>query len=623
MRLVLAAMPWQAIHRPSLPVGLLHRLVREQCPEIEVAEYHGGIRWAEYMLADGELAPADYTKVSDNGVFQGLGDLIFSGSLYDDLRWRADELREIAKSYGFETATVMRMRALTTGFIESAVTEVLASEPDVVGFTSTFMQNVPSLALARRLKELRPGLRVVFGGANCDGPMGHALHRNHRFVDFVVRGEGEEVFPALLDRIVSGEGVSDVPGLCWWDGERSMANPQPTRSVAPGKIPIPDFDGWRDALESSPLREYVSPELVVESSRGCWWGEKHHCTFCGLNGSLMAFRSKPADQFWTELHTLVERYQILDVAMVDNIFDMTYLKTLLPRLAAADWDLRIHYEIKSNMRADQLAALHAGGIVLVQPGIESLNSRVLKIMDKGVDGATNVRVLRDCEDHHMTVDWNYLYGFPGEQPEDYWSIIAQLPKLVHLQPPQGESRILLERFSPNFDRPELGFARREPAHFSRYVYDLPDAELEDLVYYFDCDDGGITGDVVDALCAALDRWRRDYPGSFLVMDDRGEEIVINDRRAGWAPAEHRLKGWQADAYRGLSRRRTVHGLRIQLEGRGHVTDDRRVREWLRELSGNGLTFEDGDGWIALATVATPTKLVEGAQHLDEVDGVMV
>jgi hypothetical protein len=143
MRLVLAAMPWQAIHRPSLPVGLLHRLVREQCPEIEVAEYHGGIRWAEYMLADGELAPADYTKVSDNGVFQGLGDLIFSGSLYDDLGWRADELREIAKSYGFETATVMRMRALTTGFIESAVTEVLASEPDVVGFTSTFMQNVP------------------------------------------------------------------------------------------------------------------------------------------------------------------------------------------------------------------------------------------------------------------------------------------------------------------------------------------------------------------------------------------------------------------------------------------------------------------------------------------------
>ncbi|NRQ36515.1 hypothetical protein HII36_32480 [Nonomuraea sp. NN258] len=68
-------------------------------------------------------------------------------------------------------------------------------DPDVVGFTSTLMQNVAGLALARRLKRLRPGLRAVFGGANCDGPMGEALHRNHRFLDFVVRGEGEQVFP--------------------------------------------------------------------------------------------------------------------------------------------------------------------------------------------------------------------------------------------------------------------------------------------------------------------------------------------------------------------------------------------------------------------------------------------
>jgi ribosomal peptide maturation radical SAM protein 1 len=618
MRLVLAAMPWQAIHRPSLPVGLLHSLVRQQCHGVEVVEYHGGIRWAEYMMSVGDLTPSDYTRVADNGVFQGLGDLVFSGALYDDPQWRAAELRAIAKSFGFDTATVLRMRALTAGFVESAAAEVLLPEPDVVGFTSTFMQNVPSLALARRLKELRPDLQVVFGGANCDGPMGHALHRNHRYVDFVVRGEGEEVFPALLDRIHSGAGVADVPGVCWWDGERSVANPQPTRSVAPGKIPIPDFDGWRDTLEGSPTREHISPELVVESSRGCWWGEKHHCTFCGLNGSLMAFRSKSAEQFWTELRTLVERYRILDVAMVDNIFDMAYLKTLLPRLAAADWDLRIHYEIKSNMRADQLAALREAGIVLVQPGIESLNGRVLKIMDKGVDGASNVRVLRDCEDLHMTVDWNYLYGFPGERPEDYRGVIAQIPALVHLQPPQGESRILLERFSPNFDRPELGFARREPAAFSRYVYNLPDTELEDLVYFFDCDDGGITGDVVDALCAALDRWRRDYPGSFLIMDDRGGEIVVDDRRAGWAGARHRLSGWHADAYRALSRRRTVPGLRTRLEGNGQTVAESELREWLRELLANGLVFADGDGWVALATTGAPTKLVEGAGDSEKV-----
>ena len=33
----------------------------------------------------------------------------------------------------------------------------------------------------------------------------------------------------------------------------------------------------------------MSPTLLIETSRGCWWGERNHCTFCGLNGSSMSF----------------------------------------------------------------------------------------------------------------------------------------------------------------------------------------------------------------------------------------------------------------------------------------------------------------------------------------------
>src|SRR3954449_11214655 len=122
--------------------------------------------------------------------------------------------------------------------------EVLVGEPDVVGFTSTFMQNVASLALARELKRRRPELTVVFGGSNCDGPMGHALHRNHPFVDHVVRGEGEYAFPALLRHLDEGTPPADVPGLCWWDGHVSRANTETRRTVAPADIPSPDYDQW-------------------------------------------------------------------------------------------------------------------------------------------------------------------------------------------------------------------------------------------------------------------------------------------------------------------------------------------------------------------------------------------
>ncbi|TDD25562.1 hypothetical protein E1294_02965 [Nonomuraea diastatica] len=197
MRVALAAMPWQPINRPSLPIGILHELLRTRRPDIEVNEFHGGIRWVEFLMKDsgGDLGPKAVTDIAEYGVLHGLGDWVFAGCLHDDPAWRDAEFRAYAEARGLDVDAVLRMRPHAAGFIDVAVNEVLAGEPHVVGFTSTFMQNAASLALARRLKHLRPELLVVFGGANCDGIMGHALHRNHPFVDYVVRGEGEEVFP--------------------------------------------------------------------------------------------------------------------------------------------------------------------------------------------------------------------------------------------------------------------------------------------------------------------------------------------------------------------------------------------------------------------------------------------
>ncbi len=68
---------------------------------------------------------------------------------------------------------------------------------DVVGFTTTFEQNLASLSLARMVKERYPEKVVVFGGANCDGVMGVELHRSFPWIDYVVSGEADLVFPRL------------------------------------------------------------------------------------------------------------------------------------------------------------------------------------------------------------------------------------------------------------------------------------------------------------------------------------------------------------------------------------------------------------------------------------------
>ena len=55
-----------------------------------------------------------------------------------------------------------------------------------------------SLCLARLLKERFPHLRIAFGGANCETVMGEELHRQYPFIDFVVSGEADCSFPALM-----------------------------------------------------------------------------------------------------------------------------------------------------------------------------------------------------------------------------------------------------------------------------------------------------------------------------------------------------------------------------------------------------------------------------------------
>jgi magnesium-protoporphyrin IX monomethyl ester (oxidative) cyclase len=59
-------------------------------------------------------------------------------------------------------------------------------------------------------------------------------------------------------------------------------------------LPYPTFDDYFAQLRTTSFAKRVLPALVMETSRGCWWGAKHHCTFCGLNAEGMAFRSKSA-----------------------------------------------------------------------------------------------------------------------------------------------------------------------------------------------------------------------------------------------------------------------------------------------------------------------------------------
>ncbi|MBP2334752.1 magnesium-protoporphyrin IX monomethyl ester (oxidative) cyclase [Saccharothrix coeruleofusca] len=617
MKILMIAMPWQGLDTPSSALGVLGPCIRENAPGWTADELYANLRWAEHLMREsrGSITAEDYQNVAGQ-VFHGVGDWVFTPALYDVDGYRAEEFAEFLRRRSLDPAVPVRMQGHARAFVRDLAAEIAADPPDVVGFTSTFMQNVPSLALAKELKRVAPGILTVLGGSNCDGPQGAALHRNFAQLDFVVSGEGERALPALLDRVARGAGFADVPGLSWRDGDRVVANP-PSKAALPfGAVPAPDYDGYFRALGASDVRHQVRPMTVLETSRGCWWGERHQCTFCGLNGSNINFRSKAPARIAHEVRGLAERYRVLDLIMVDNILDMKYLDTAMPELAALDCDLRIHYEIKSNMTREQLSRLKEANVLFVQPGIESLSSHVLRLMDKGVSGAHNVRMLRDAEDLGLNVTWNILYGFPGETEEDYRKLLCRASALEHLQPPTGAWRIALERFSPYFEDPSLGFMFRHPADIYDFIYQIPRDELHDLVYLFDTNDAGIVGPIEDELKLAVDEWAEAYKSSTLAywVDDRGR-VVVEDSRASWPEEVIELDDVQSNVYLGMFQGAGREGVRRRLAERGHAVNEDRLDGLLRYFVDRGLVFEDEGRYVSLALQVDPyrRKLVDGRE----------
>jgi ribosomal peptide maturation radical SAM protein 1 len=605
-RVVLVSMPFALINRPSIQLGILRAVLeREGLP---VAARSFNLAFHEHlMLANRPGEPAfdilDDERFNEN---QRMAvEWMFAVPPFreiDAARDRAylDYLRRMGTDEAV-VAKIVRARTLVPSFLERCAADILDLAPEVVGFTTTFAQNVPSLVLAKMLVDRHPSLTIVFGGANCDGAMGVALHRAFPWVDVVVRGEAERVFPALLRDRLAGREIGAHPGLCVRRGSETVVHDFGGPPVAMDDVPVPDYREYFERLARSPLRAEVTRGVIlqVESARGCWWGQKMHCTFCGLNGSTMAFRSKTPANAAADIVELARRHRVLRLDAVDNIVDMTYVRELLPRLREADHGFGLFYETKSNLKRAELRALRMAGVIAIQPGIESLSTPILALMKKGVTALQNLRLLKWCKEMRIHVAWNILYGFPGEDPAEYQRMARLIGTLGHLQAPKLV-RVRVQRFSPYFARAaEHGLRITGPAEYYRHLYDLDPATLHDLAYFFDHEhvDGAEPEGYVAPLRAAVDGWSQQGIGSLTYQRGPGF-IEIVDARTPQDISRYVLEGREAEIFLACDAGATPMMVARALGAEDVDLAD--IQDFLDELAESGLVYEERGRYLALA-----------------------
>jgi|SRR5579859_167825 len=543
---VIIVPPFAGIDRPCLAAHLLQACAKRRGFNVRVV-------YASLLLAR-EISESAYSAICYAPTCHLAGESFFAGIAFNTKPIQTSVLYQPHNqahsgsrlNFNISFEEMQRLQETTAEWTNQLAIGVCESGAAIVGCTSTFEQTAASVAILRAIKERRPQCISLLGGSNCEGEMGEGIAKLHAPIDFIFSGESEITFPQFLEdyrqngtlpatRIIRGQPCMDMDSL-----------------------PTPEFDEYFEQLAlflpNSKTTIAQDAWLPYETSRGCWWGQKQHCTFCGINGKTMSFRERNAWRAMADIQSMAAKYPSKRIFMVDNIMPYSYFQTLLPRLAESQSNLQIFYEQKSNLSLAKVIALRKAGIDVIQPGIEALSTGLLKLMSKGVTAKQNINLLRYARAAGVSVNWNLLYGFPNDRIDYYIETHKLVPLLRHLNPPTGVYHLSVDRFSPYFDRAEqYGIRNVRPMASYSSVFSS-DAPLRQLAYHFVGDykcESHEMPDVIRALAEEVEHWQAAWknqevapalsvieivPGNFMLLDSRlgvGQEkiIFINDSQA--------------------------------------------------------------------------------------------
>ncbi len=607
-RVLLVSMPFQSISYPAIGISLLKARLSEEGIPCDVKYFN--MNFAEMI---GITRHEEIFKEQSWRLM--FGEWLFAQAFFGEDLPAESEYREYITQFlpGLRTRMdeLFSIKELIDCFLNQCLNTVDWEAYEIVGFSTMFEQNMASVALAHRIKRLYPEVTIVFGGANCEGEMGLELHRQFPFIDYVCSGEADFSFPELVRRISDRQPIEDIEGVVYRKHGRSIEIRGVTAVENLDALPYPDYDDYFFQLRSASIPPSTCVGVEMETSRGCWWGERVQCRFCGLNGRSISFRSKSQERVIDELCYVNERYvephDLPWIYMVDNVLDMRFFRGPLLELSRMGLPVQIFYETRSSLSKEQVQVLAEAGVYCIQPGIESLSTQVLRLMTKGVSALHNVQLLKHCQRFGVHPGWSLLTGFPGEQMNAYRQMIDLMGKLTHLQPPEVKAPFELDRFSPYFEAPEAyGIINVQPGRAYRFIYPFDDAALFNLAYHFEFEykDDVRPPDYDADLQEALDHWQNCYvKGEYLCSSQVSPFVLfIQDGRSSAVSPRLFLAFVEKDIYEYCDSIRSFHSIVSHLRDKYpyHPVRARDVRDFLQDMEALNLMVSEGDRHLSLA-----------------------
>ena len=422
-------------------------------------------------------------------------------------------------------------------FVPKAIERIEQAKPTVLGFSSVFNTICSTATIAREFRRKHEDIPIVVGGKNAWGVVGEEQLKTFPWIDFFFQGEAEEHFPRFVKDLVAGEDLSshtNVISKAHLARQKYESFPIVSEDVF-NQLPIPDYTDFINTMNSFKWKNRVTRRLKLETSRGCWWGQKHKCSFCSMAGDFLCFRQKSPKSTHEYFQASMERYA--DTINEGKCFDIDILDDLIPPdhyekvYREATWPPNVnivHGLTKVVLSEKDGESLFAGKFRHLIPGIESLENSVLKAMNKGTTAVQGVQYLKRATSAGLSSHWGYLRGMPGVK-EDKERLIELAELLNHLPAP-GAAPLFIGRGSSYFN---------DPDKFGIELYAFPGLrlafpELSEQEVLNLSNTVGHRGDMLvdlnDSAGKALADWGKQPIGSHLLAIPKKEKLLVYDSR---------------------------------------------------------------------------------------------
>ena len=290
-------------------------------------------------------------------------------------------------------------------------------QPDVAGFTAMSFQYQTALDLIKLTRQFNKNIITLLGGYHATADGEHIMEtEDHRFIDYVIEGEGEVPFRELIHTLVTNKDHTKVPGLIFRENGSVKKNPRP-ELLPPEQIKIPKRDA---RIFKKGFHMLGSPGDVIETSRGCVFD----CNFCSIRNMYgKSFRKFSTERIILDLEDARKHGAKGIFITDDNItLDGKRLERLCDDIVKAKLNLTLAVQasVRGFKKNPGLAeAMAAAGTKFVFLGIENASDSALEFMHKSnqLTSADTIEVVKKLKKQGILVVGGFIFGYPEDNKQ--------------------------------------------------------------------------------------------------------------------------------------------------------------------------------------------------------------